>query len=115
MYAVFGMTKSVAMEKAKKTVGACEMRGGEKYFYTKEEYEQKLAEKAEHLFKTMKPVQLSPMYSNKDQAEMYKKIAEVDGGRDLVIRRKDAERNEAGDVIINKLTEKPAKYIWVGA
>lgn len=83
MYAVFGVTKLVARQRALKKI--------EKDGYDTEEhtsYDEALKAYEENAFATMRETQLSTLYSSRARAEEYVDLAKKDGARVLRIRRR---------------------------
>lgn len=113
MYSVFGVTETVCEEKAAKLVAEG------KYFKSNEVDEDgehichyAAGEIVEAMYSEMKPIKLSPVYSNKSEAEQYKALAEKHvRSRDLSIKRRVCPVDDDGDPIIDPKTQRP-KYSW---
>lgn len=103
MYRVCGVTREVAEIKAVKLIS--EGKG------TMEEFKNDLDAYTDNVFRTMKPVSLSCIYSNYNEAYQYAMLAEL-GGRDIVIKYKAGEKNRAGNYIVDPKTNK-IKMHWV--
>lgn len=82
MYAVFGVTKLVARQRALKKI--------EKEGYGNEfkSYDEALKAYEEQAFSAMRETQLSSMYSSRARAEEYVALAKKDGARALKIRKR---------------------------
>lgn len=99
MYAVFDVTREVAEIKAVKLIK--EGKGSLK------EFKEDLDGHIDKIYKTMRPVRLSNIYSNYKQAWEYSLLVEF-GGRDLQIKRR---------VESNKISKKTGETLlkWVVA
>lgn len=88
MFAVFGMTRTFAYNQVKKKTEAWHKE--EKRPLTLEEYSALLKHKTDQLLNSGKEVQLSPVYSNRAEAEQFLSLAQADQGKNLKIKAKKA-------------------------
>lgn len=116
MFAVFGVTDTFCATKAQKLVESG------KYYRSKELdedgdpicYHDK-EQIAEAMFNEIAPTKLSTIYSNRSEAEAYRKLAERSvKHRALQIRKRVHPLDKNGDPVIDEKTKKP-KYSWEAA
>lgn len=110
-FAVFGMTRDVAMAEAKKTVKTTRpdpKNVGQKIELTVDEWLYKVALKADQIMGGVKVKQLSPLFDAPQYAEQFIALARKGGKcRDMRIRAKAVLKDAEGKPIINPKTKAP--------
>jgi len=113
MFAVFGVTDTVCEARAAKLVA-----DGRKYRSKRlDEDDEPIiyrggVEIASAMFEEMKPIKLSPVYSNRKEAEQYKQLAERSvKARALSIKKRVHPLDDNGYPVVDPKTKKP-KYTW---
>jgi hypothetical protein len=110
-FAVFGMTRDVAMAEAKKTVKTTRpdpKNVGQKIELTVDEWLYKVALKADQIMGGVKVKQLSPLFDAPQYAEQFIALARKGGKcRDMRIRAKAVLKDAEGKQIINPKTKAP--------
>ena len=115
-FAVFGMTRDVAMAEAKKTVKTTRpdpKNVGQKIELTVDEWLYKVALKADQIMGGGKVKQLSPLFDAPQYAEQFIALARKGGKcRDMRIRAKAVLKDTEGKPVVNPKTKAP-KVGWV--
>ena len=110
-FAVFGMTRDVAMAEAKKTVKTTRpdpKRNGHNIELTVDEWMYKVGVRADQLMAGARVKQLSPLFDAPQYAEQFIELARKSGKcRDMRIRAKRTMVDAQGEPIINPKTKAP--------
>jgi len=102
MFAVYGVTKMLALKKAEKDIAAG--KG------TLKEFSNDLYEYSEHLYKTMKSVKLTPIYPNLSEAKQFIELAKGQI-RNPIIKHRIDTKDLLGDSMLDPKTNK-VKLRW---
>jgi hypothetical protein len=104
-FCVFGITQETALAAATKKVKVYEQGGVMK---PQHQYERELKEKAESLFETMKPIQISPAFDAPQFAQDWAGVAaRTVKCRSLEVMARAPKHNKKGDVMRSKKTGRP--------
>ncbi len=110
-FAVFGMTRDVAMADAKKTVKTTRpdpKKNGQTIELTVDEWLHKVGVRADQIMAGTKVKQLSPLFDAPQYAEQFIELARKSGRcRDMRIRTKAVLVDAKGKPIINPKTKAP--------
>jgi 23S rRNA maturation mini-RNase III len=111
MYAVFGMTKELAHNKAKKTVKAHKKGNIPKSFT---EYAEDIKNAENEIFESSRPAQLSTLYSNRSQAQQFIDLAKKHGAKGLHIKKRLQKLDGYGNPELDPKSKKPILF-WEAA